>query len=122
PDVCPDQVDGDVASAIARCGDAPEDENSEQELSEIIAIGNCDAEVAQHHRDEDVNGDDADEDSGCQFDPVDEPVHETASHALSSTPGPLSGNLAPQWRQRKPPPRSDQVVPLNTLRCAWPAP
>ena len=56
-------------AAIGGRGDAPENQDAEQELAEIVAIGNRHAEeVAQQDRDEDVGGDDADEDRGHQLD------------------------------------------------------
>src|SRR3984957_12138492 len=46
---------------------------------EIVAVGNLHAEeIAQHHRDEDVERDDAGEEGGDQFDAVDEDVHRVA--------------------------------------------
>ena len=45
----------------------------------IVAVGNLHAEeIAQHHRDEDVERDDADEEGGDQFDAVDKNVHRIA--------------------------------------------
>src|SRR6516162_9654847 len=61
-DIGVEQVHGDVGAAITRGGDAPEDQNAEQQPAEVVGIGNLHAEeVAQHDRDEDVGGDDADE-------------------------------------------------------------
>src|SRR6202044_1511799 len=78
-DIGIEQVDGDVIAAIRRRGDAPEDENAEQQPAEIVAVGNLHAEeIAQHHRDEDVERDDADEKGGDQLDAVDEHVHRVA--------------------------------------------
>src|ERR1700760_1982956 len=73
----PDKVDRDVGATIGGRGDAPEDQNAEQQAAEIIGVGDLDAEkVTQQHRDEDVGGDDADEEGRNQLDAVDEAVHE----------------------------------------------
>ena len=81
-DIGVEQVDGDVGAAVARRGDAPEDQNAEQQPAEVVGIRNLHAEeVAQHDRDEDVGGDDADEAGGDQLDEVDEPVHRAARTA-----------------------------------------
>src|SRR5580704_18036851 len=74
-----EQVDSDVIAAIRRRRDAPENENAEQKPAEIVAVGNLHAEkLAQHHRDEDVERHDADEEGGNQLDAVDENVHRIA--------------------------------------------
>ena len=80
-DVGPHQIDRDVGAAIGGGGDAPENQDAEQELAEIVAIGNRHAERAQQHGDKDVGGDDADEHRGQQFDVVDEAIHAAARRA-----------------------------------------
>ena len=50
-DVGPHQIDRDVGAAIGGRGDAPENQDAEQELAEIVAVGNRHAEqLAQHDR------------------------------------------------------------------------
>src|SRR5215470_9404002 len=54
-DIGPDKIDRDVPAAITRCRDAPEDQNAEQELAEVVAVGNRHAEeITQEHRYKDV--------------------------------------------------------------------
>ena len=54
----------------------PQDQDAQKEPSEVVAVGNLNAEeVSQQDRAEDVGGDDADEERGQQLDPVDEAVH-----------------------------------------------
>jgi hypothetical protein len=65
-----------MRTAIRRRGDAPEDQDAEQEPPEIVGIGNLDAEeIAQQHRDEDVDGNQTDKECRDQLDAVDETVH-----------------------------------------------
>src|SRR5580658_8179154 len=65
-----------MAAAIARRGDAPEDQNAEQQAAEIVGIWNRRAEqIAEHDRDEYVDSDNTDERGGREFDAVDEPIH-----------------------------------------------
>ena len=42
-DIGPDQIDGDVRAAIAGGGDAPEDQDAEQQLAEVVAVGDLDS-------------------------------------------------------------------------------
>ena len=75
--VGPDQIDGDVGAAIAGRGDAPEDQDAEQELAEIVVVGDRDREeLAHEHGGEDVERDDADEERRDPFDRVDEAIHD----------------------------------------------
>ena len=76
-----------MRAAIAGGGDAPEDEDAQQQPAEVVAVGNGVAEeVAQQHREEDVGRDEPDEERGDELDPVDEAVHAVArrSHADNS--------------------------------------
>ncbi len=81
-DIGVEQIDRDVGAAIRRGGDAPEDQDAQQQPSEIVAVRDLVAEeIAQQHRDEDVRGNDADEDRGEELDAVDEAVHAAAPQA-----------------------------------------
>ena len=78
-DIGIEQIDGDVAAAIGRRGDAPEDQDAEQEPAEIVGVRDLHREeVAQQDRDEDIERDNADKEGGDQLDAVDEAVHEAA--------------------------------------------
>ena len=73
------EFDGDVAAAIARRGDAPENEDAEQQSAEVVTIRDRRVEdVAQQDGDEDVERDEADERCRRELDAVDEPVHRMA--------------------------------------------
>jgi len=62
-----------VSAPVRGGGDAPEDQDAQKESSEVVAVGNLDAEeVSQQDRGEDIGGDDADEERGQQLDPIDE--------------------------------------------------
>src|SRR5262249_40582130 len=75
----PDQVDGDVGAAIARGGDAPEDQDAEQHAPDVEGIGDRIVErIAQQHREKDIQRDDADEAGRYPFDRVDETIHRCA--------------------------------------------
>ncbi len=52
--------------------------DAEQQLAEIVAVGNRDAEIAQQDGNEDVRSHDTDEHRGGQLDAVDEAVHAVA--------------------------------------------
>src|SRR5262249_25567040 len=76
-DVRVEQIDRDVRAAIGGRRDAPEDQDAEQKLAEVVAVGDRDAEeVTQHDRDEDVGRDHADADRSNPLDRVDEPIHQ----------------------------------------------
>src|SRR6185436_17073978 len=77
-DIGPHEVDRNVGAAIGRGSDTPEDEDAEQKLAKVVAVGNADAEVAQHNGDEYVGRNDADENGGRQLDTIDEGVHAAA--------------------------------------------
>src|SRR5580692_11829202 len=80
-DITPDEIDGDVGAAIARRSNAPENENAEQQAADVEGIGNRIAEqIAQQHRDEDVDGNNTDKAGRDPFDRVDEAIHEVARH------------------------------------------
>ena len=81
----PHEIDGDVGAAIARRRDAPEDQNPEQELAEIVGVRNRGREnIAQQDRDEDVGRDEADEDRGDHLDRIDETIHRGAAPPAGS--------------------------------------
>ena len=78
----PEQVDGDVAAAIARRRDAPEDQRAEQHLADVVAVGDLPGEeLAQHDREEDVERDDADEGRGAPLDRIDDAIHRRCAAA-----------------------------------------
>jgi hypothetical protein len=59
-DIGVEEIDGDVRAAIRRRRNTPENQNAEEKPAEIVAVGNLHGkELAQQHRDEDVDGDDA---------------------------------------------------------------
>src|SRR5262249_43741895 len=65
PDIGVNEVDRDVSAPVRGGGDAPEDQDAQKEPSEVVAVGNLDAEeVSQQDRGEDVGGDDADKERG----------------------------------------------------------
>src|SRR5262249_56618347 len=79
PDIGVNEVDRDVSAPVRGGGDAPEDQDAQEKPSEIVTVGNLDAEeVSQQDRGEDVGGDDADEERSQQLDPIDEAVHRAA--------------------------------------------
>ena len=79
----PDQIDGDVGAAIAGGGDAPEDQDAEQELAEIVIVGNRHREEFAHeHRGEGVQRDNADKERRDPFDRIDEAVHDVLARRL----------------------------------------
>jgi hypothetical protein len=83
-DIGPDQVDGDVATAIAGGGDAPEDQDAEQQAPDVERIRDRIIQgVAQQDADKDVERHDADEAGGDPFDGVDETIHPCAIHVRS---------------------------------------
>jgi hypothetical protein len=58
-DIGVEQIDGDVSAAVGRGGDAPEDQDAEQQAPEVIGVGDLETEeIAQQDRDEDVGADD----------------------------------------------------------------
>ena len=70
-----------MGAAIARGGNAPENQDVEQQPAEIIRVGDRDAEeIAKQDGDEDVDGDNADEGRRRELDAVDEAVHDIALH------------------------------------------
>ena len=89
PDIGVNEVDRDVRAAVRRGGDAPEDQDAQEEPSEVVAVRNLDAEeVSQQDRGEDIGSDDADEERSQQLDPIDEAVHVAApDHDLRSRLG-----------------------------------
>ncbi len=97
-DVGPEQVDRDVRAAIGGRRDAPEDQDAEQKLAEVIGIGDLDVEeVAQQDRDEDVGRDDADEYRRDPLDRVDEAVHHLSTIVFYQTlrlPQPAQRHIA----------------------------
>ena len=109
PDVGPHQVDGDVAAAVAGGGDAPEDQDAEQQAAEVVGVGDRHREqVAQQHGDEDVGGDDADEERGHPLDGVDEAVHarcvSTLARAVScGSDASLCRSDGGEWARRRHP-------------------
>jgi hypothetical protein len=73
-----------VGAAIARRRDAPEDDDAEHQHAEIVGIGNREAEeVAQQHRDEDVERNHTDEKGGDPFNGIDESVHRFCECGMS---------------------------------------
>ena len=80
----PDQIDGDVGAAIAGGGDAPEDQDAQHELAEIVVVGD---RTAKNFRMttavKGVERDDADKERRDPFDGIDEAVHDV----LARRPG-----------------------------------
>ena len=91
----PYEIDGDVAAAVARRGDAPEDEYAQQQTAEVVGIGNGRVEqVAKQDGNEDVDRDDPNERSGGEFNAVNEPVHRVGCRAPSRGDRPRSRTRA----------------------------
>src|SRR5207253_8527369 len=83
-DIGPDQIDREMAAAVAGGGDAPEDQDAEQHAPDIERVGNRIIQrVAQDHRNKNVERHDADESRRDPFDGVDETVHGGAVHVGS---------------------------------------
>ena len=73
------QVDGDVLATIAGAGDAPEDEDAEQQAADIVAVRyRPDEDVAEENRYESDEGDDGEKSRRRHFNAVDEAVDRTA--------------------------------------------
>src|SRR5450759_5087577 len=78
----------DRGAAIAGGGDAPEDQNAEQQAADIERIRDrIVEEIAQQHRDENIGGDNADKSRRDPFDRIDETIHRRPLHVRSRPPG-----------------------------------
>ena len=95
----PDEVDRDVAAAIAGRRDAPEDEDAEQQAAEIVGIGNGRVEqIAEQDGDENVDRDNADERRGGKLDAVDEPIHRIGGRCPARRPSAAVMDPRRIWR------------------------